>query len=107
MSAGTNLLKLVPDETRTIVNVIGQLVHLCPHVPETDVGTVEITWQCGGMTVELHSLTSYLASWADQLISSEEITSQIEADLETLDGIDVLSVETAWVTAGMKVRIAT
>jgi NADPH-dependent 7-cyano-7-deazaguanine reductase QueF len=75
-------------------------------VEEVDTGTVTITWRCEQNTIELHSLAAYLDSWAEQKISSEEITEQIMRDLEQqLDGIQSMSVSTTWETAGMTVTI--
>jgi NADPH-dependent 7-cyano-7-deazaguanine reductase QueF len=106
MSADPTLLRLVAVDSTAEVTVTSPLVHRCPFVPEVDTGTVTITWRCEMNTVELHSLAAYLASWADQTISSEEITEQIMRDLEQqLDGIQAVSVGTAWETAGMKVSI--
>lgn len=105
MSANPTLLRLVPDTSDAEVAVTGSLVHRCPHVQEVDTGTVTITWRCREMTVELHSLVAYLASWADQAISHEEITAQIEKDLDSLDGIAVQSVTSSWRTAGLAVTV--
>lgn len=105
MSADPYLLRLIPDTTNTRVTVTGQLVHECPHVPEVDAGTAEIAWRCVEATIELHSLVAYLASWQGQPISHEEITAQIGRDLEQLDGVDDVSVTTAWRTAGLAVRV--
>lgn len=105
MTAAPSLLRAVPDETGSRVTVTGPLVHRCPHVPEVDAGTVTVSWVCAELTVELHSLAAYLASWADQEVSHEEITRQILVDLEAIDGIDLVAVTTAWKTAGLAVRI--
>lgn len=105
MSADPYLLRLVPDTSNTLVTVTAQLVHECPHVPEVDAGTVEIAWRCTDMTVELHALAAYLASWQGQAISHEDVTAQIARDLDRLDGIDVERVRTRWSTAGMAVVV--
>jgi NADPH-dependent 7-cyano-7-deazaguanine reductase QueF len=105
VTARPELLRLVPDTTRTRVTVSGPLVHRCPHVPEVDAGEVSVSWVCATMTVELHSLAAYLASWADQAISHEELTEQVCRDLEQLDGIEGVSVLTRWRTAGFAVTV--
>jgi NADPH-dependent 7-cyano-7-deazaguanine reductase QueF len=66
---------------------------------------VEVSWRVAEMTVELHALAAYLASWADQRISHEEVTEQIVRDLEALDGIEDVSAYTRWQTAGMAVTV--
>jgi NADPH-dependent 7-cyano-7-deazaguanine reductase QueF len=81
-------------------------VHRCPHVPEVDAGEADIVWRCGEVSVELHSLAAYLASWQSQTISHEEITEQIRADLDALEGIEVLGVVTRWRTAGLAVEVS-
>lgn len=106
MSADPALLRLVPDASGARVVVTGALVHRCPHVAEVDAGTVTIGWQCAEMTVELHALVAYLASWEGQAISHEELTEQIARDLEALDGIEAVAVESAWRTAGLAVRVS-
>jgi NADPH-dependent 7-cyano-7-deazaguanine reductase QueF len=105
VTARTELLRIVPDETRTRVTVTGPLVHRCPHVEEVDAGTVEVSWVCAEATVELHALAAYLASWEGQKISHEELTEQVCRDLEALDGIEGVSVATTWRTAGLAVRV--
>lgn len=105
MSAQPGLLRLVPDTSGAHVTATGPLVHLCPHVPETDAGTVTVSWRCASMTVELHSLTAYLTSWARQALSSEEVTEQIVRDLEALDGIEEVTAESTWRTAGLAVTV--
>jgi NADPH-dependent 7-cyano-7-deazaguanine reductase QueF len=105
VSADPYRLRLVPDTSEALVTVTGQLVHECPHVPEHDAGTVEIAWRCADMTIELHSLSTYLASWQGETISHEEITAQIARDLDALDGIEVERVRTRWTTAGFAVAV--
>jgi NADPH-dependent 7-cyano-7-deazaguanine reductase QueF len=108
VSADRGLLKGMPAETvwGTRVSATGPLVHRCPVVPEVDAGEVTVSWTVGEFTVELHALTAYLASWADQAISHEEITEQIRADLdEGLEGIDDVQVETRWRTGGLAVVV--
>lgn len=106
MSADPSLLRLVPDTSGAGVVVTGSLVHRCPHVAEVDAGTVTVGWQCAEMTIELHSLAAYLASWEAQTISHEELTEQIARDLEALDGIGAIAVESTWRTAGLAVRVS-
>jgi NADPH-dependent 7-cyano-7-deazaguanine reductase QueF len=105
VSADPFLLRTVHDTTGATVAVTAPLVHECPHVPETDAGEVTITWRTEELTVELHSLSAYLASWARESISHEEVTAQIRADLDAIDGLEVLSVVTRWRTAGMAVTV--
>jgi NADPH-dependent 7-cyano-7-deazaguanine reductase QueF len=105
VSADPGLLNLVHDSSEAKVTVKSVLIHRCPHVEEVDVGTVAISWRCTDVTLELHSLAAYLATWESQKISSEEITMQIRNDLEQLDGLDDVDVSTTWQTAGFSVLI--
>ncbi len=105
MTARYEHLRIVPDDTQSRVTVTGPLVHRCPHVEEVDAGTVEVSWRCADATIELHSLAAYLASWEGQRVSHEELTAQIAADLEQLDGIEDVSVVSRWRTAGLAVTI--
>jgi NADPH-dependent 7-cyano-7-deazaguanine reductase QueF len=83
------------------------LQHLCPFVDEVDHGTVEIAWATTGATLELHSLREYLDGFEDAQMSHEELTDRIRHDLSVIDGIDLISVETTWETAGMEVTCST
>jgi NADPH-dependent 7-cyano-7-deazaguanine reductase QueF len=105
VTADPSLLRGVPDDTGSRVTVTGPITHRCPHVPEVDAGTITVSWVCAELTVELHSLSAYLASWAGQVVSHAELTRQVLVDLESIDGIDLVSVTTAWHTAGLAVRI--
>lgn len=105
MSADRYLLRAVPDTTGCRVTVVATLVHLCPHVPETDAGTVELSWRCAEMTLEMHSLAAYLASWSDQQVSHEELTLQLVRDVEMVDGVTDVDATTRWRTAGMAVQV--
>jgi NADPH-dependent 7-cyano-7-deazaguanine reductase QueF len=105
VTADPSLLRTVPDTSGALVTVTGPLVHRCPHVEEVDAGTVTITWRCADLTLELHALTAYLASWQAQAVSHEELTAQIVADLERVDGIDDVDVRTRWSTAGLSVTV--
>lgn len=97
----------VEDSSDVTVSVKADLQHLCPHVEEIDFGTVTITWRVNGQTYEMHSLAEYLRGFKDSRLSHEQITDCIRHDLSTVDGIELVSVETTWDTAGMEVRCYT
>lgn len=97
----------VKDSSDVVVSIKADLRHLCPHVEEIDYGTVEITWRVDGSTYELHSLAEYLRGFKDSEISHEQITDRIRHDLSVNEGIELVSVETTWGTAGMEVRCST
>ena len=102
-----NLPRTVPSVLGIHASAQGVLTHRCPFVDETDVGYVEISWRTGWHTLELHSLAEYLTSYAERRISHEEATQEIHYDLQTLPGIDAVSVTTTWTTGGMEVTCST
>lgn len=85
----------------------GPLTHRCPFVKEVDNGTITITWETRGATLELHALRRYLDTFQCVEISHEDLTERIRADLAELPGIINLRVETTWETAGMEVNCGT
>lgn len=97
---------LVPDPSDVTMTATGQLMHLCPHKDEVDTGTVTITWRVGGSTFELHTLRQYLSGFRHSTLSHEQITDRIRHDL-SVEGLDLISVETNWVTADMEVLCST
>lgn len=98
--------KTVPDESDVTVTATTQMRHLCPHRDEVDRGTIAITWECAGQTIELHSLAEYLKTWHKARISHERLTDRIQHDL-ALPGIGEVRVESTWNTAAMEVRCST
>lgn len=86
------------------VTTSGPLTHLCPFRDEVDHGSITLVWRCAGATLELHTLRDYLTSWELCTLSHEEITDRIRHDLSVVVGIELLSVETTWHTAGMEVQ---
>jgi NADPH-dependent 7-cyano-7-deazaguanine reductase QueF len=105
VSADPGQLRSVPSPPAGLVTARGSLVHRCPFVEEVDAGEVLVTWVCEGSTVELHSLAKYLATWANQRVSHEEVTAQIAVDVGGLEGIGSVVVETKWTTAGLAVTV--
>jgi NADPH-dependent 7-cyano-7-deazaguanine reductase QueF len=81
--------------------------HLCPFKDEVDHGRATITWRCNGATLELHALADYLRRFKDTQLSHEEVTDRIRHDLSATPGVELLTVETTWDTAGMEIRCAT
>lgn len=98
--------RVVEEASLVRVSITGPLRHQCPHVDEADVGEIDLSWNCDGGTLELHSLAEYLASWADVAISHEALTAQILADLVGLDAIEFVRVTTRWRTAGLDVEVS-
>lgn len=99
------MLNVVPESAPSRITITGQLVHQCPHVNETDNGTVTISWTCNGETLELHGLAQYLASFRGVPVTHETITEQIRGDLAAIDGIEDVTVSTTWTTAQLAVRV--
>ena len=86
------------------VTVTGPLTHLCPFVPDVDVGTCTLTWVTGGRTIEAHSLAAYLRGFEHVKISHEDLARQIAADLADIGGVDAVSVSVAFATAGFAIE---
>lgn len=61
---------------RTVVS--GPIVHRCPHVDETDIGTVEFTFD--GPAIELHALAALVGAYADERITHEDLTAALAAE---------------------------
>lgn len=98
---------LVPIEANVTMCTTAGVQHMCPFVNEVDNGSVTITWDTDGWTLELHALRKYLNTFSDREISHEELTSEIRAELNSHHGINAVAVESAWRTAGMEVRCST
>lgn len=96
---------VVPDDSHSRVSATGPLRHMCPHLDEVDRGTVEIAWTCAGSTIELHSLATYLKTFADERISHEALTRAIRDELAALYGVADVAVSTTWSTAGLTVHV--
>lgn len=97
----------MPVDSEVTMTIEGDLTHLCPVVDEVDRGRVSITWRTQGETFELHMLAGYLAAWKDSHLSHEQITDRIRDDLFEVAGIELVSVETTWLTAGLEVSCST
>lgn len=101
-------IQTMPVSTDATVTASGPLVHLCPVVDEVDEGHITITWRILGETFELHSLAEYLRGWKDSRLSHEQITDTIRHELSTASTwIELVSVETTWLTAGLEVSCST
>jgi len=96
----------VDCESSATVTVTSSLVHQCPFRHEIDNGSITITWICDNRTIELHSLATYLQTFADTEISHEEIASVILSYLSSLDSrIRLISVHATFLTAGIGMEI--
>lgn len=102
-----SVVETVQENADVTVTAVGNLRHRCPHRNEIDRGRVAITWRVSGQSYELHSLAEYLRSFADAELSHEQITDRISHDLSVTDGIELVSVESTWDTAGLEVRCST
>jgi NADPH-dependent 7-cyano-7-deazaguanine reductase QueF len=96
--------RTVPVETKVRVSTTAPLQHLCPFVHEVDNGNVTILWDTDGWTFELHSLRDYLNTFSKREISHEDLTAELRAELQNHHGINNVTVETTWRTAGMEVQ---
>lgn len=83
------------------VTVHAPITHLCPHVEERDLGTIEASWS--GDTVELHNFAVTLRAFADVRVTHEELTGRVAAWLREVAGRDA-EVVTRWQTAGFDVE---
>lgn len=98
---------VVPIEATVRLTTTADIQHMCPFVNEVDNGTITITWNADGWTLELHSLRAYLNTFHDREISHEELTEEVRAELSTTHGISIVDVTTTWRTAGMDVTVTT
>lgn len=99
--------QIVACSVGAMVSITSPIAHHCPFKDEIDEGTVVLAWWTDeGQTIELHSLAAYLAEWRTAELSHEDLTDRIGHDLTAL-GVEVVSVETIWETAGMEVRCVT
>jgi NADPH-dependent 7-cyano-7-deazaguanine reductase QueF len=89
------------------MEVHAPLVHRCPFRDEVDAGGVAIRWEVDTRTFELHSLRAYLDTWRDVVISHEDLTETLRVQLSGHPGLTLLSITTAWDTAGMEVQCST
>ena len=100
-------VQVVPIEATVAMTTTADIQHMCPFVHEVDNGTITITWEAQGWTLELHSLRAYLNTYNDREISHEELTQEIRAELNSHYGISVVDITTNWRTAGMEVECST
>lgn len=94
----------MPCEASTRVNVSATFEHRCPFVDEIDKGSISITWDTQGKTIELHSLAAWLDTFKERRISHEDLTQLVREELAT-PGIEVIAVSTTWRTADLGVRV--
>jgi len=90
-----------------LMEVHAPLVHRCPFRNEVDRGAVAIRWEVQTHTFELHSLRASLESWADVVISHEDLTDALRLVLSGYPGLILQSITTAWDTAGMEIQCST
>lgn len=84
------------------VKVTAPITHLCPHVDERDLGTIEASW--AGSEVELHAFAGYLTKWADEKVTHEALTDAVAGHLADL-GAESVKVVTRWQTGGFDVEV--
>lgn len=100
-------LVVVPVDATVRLQTSAPIQHMCPFVNEVDNGSITIGWDTDGWTFELHALRSYLNTFQDREISHEDLTDEIRAELSTHHGINKVTVNTSWRTAGMEVQCST
>jgi NADPH-dependent 7-cyano-7-deazaguanine reductase QueF len=91
---------------RATVTATYPLAHLCPFVDEVDTGTVGITWTTAGSTFELHALGEWLAGFAAERFTHEELTAMITALLAEQPGVGSVAVVSHWTTGGAGVVVS-
>jgi NADPH-dependent 7-cyano-7-deazaguanine reductase QueF len=97
----------VPVEASVRLTTTAPIQHMCPFVHEVDNGNVTIAWDADGWTFELHALRAYLGTFSEREISHEELTQELQHELAGHHGINNVTVETSWRTAGMEVACNT
>jgi NADPH-dependent 7-cyano-7-deazaguanine reductase QueF len=102
-----SIVKTAPIEATVQMSATADIQHLCPFVQEVDNGTVTVTWEAAGWTLELHSLRAYLNTFMDREIAHEELTEEIRAELSSAHGINNVTVNSSWHTAGMEISCFT
>jgi len=100
-------VKTVPIEAVVQMQATAPVQHMCPFIQEVDNGTVTVTWEAAGWTFELHSLRAYLETFAGREIAHEELTAEIQAELSGAHGINAVTVDSSWHTAGMEISCST
>lgn len=99
-------IELVPAAAAVTASATALVDHRCPFKDELDEGEVTIVWDCAGGTVELHSLGLYLAGFAFEKISHEDLVGEIFAQFEAAaPQIVVRSVTARFTTAGIDVEV--
>lgn len=97
----------VPTASRGIrVSATCPLVHRCPHVDELDVGEVTLSWVTTTVTIELHSLAAHLSTYAEAVVSHEDLAQRLVEVLAAC-GVAEPSVASSWSTAGFAVDVRT
>lgn len=97
----------VPIEATVTMTTTADIQHMCPFVNEVDNGKVTIGWATEGWTFELHALRAYLNTFQEREVSHEDLTDEIRAELSGHHGINNVTVNTSWRTAGMEVQCST
>lgn len=96
-----------PTEATVRMTATAPIRHMCPVVQEVDNGTITIGWDTDGWTLELHKLRAYLGTFQDREISHEDLTNEVRAELSGHHGINAVTVNTTWDTAGMDIQCST
>jgi len=94
----------VPIDANVRMATTAPIQHMCPFVQEVDNGHIEIVWDANGWTFELHALRDYLNTFTGREISHEALTEEVRAELNSHHGINIVTVESKWRTAGMEVK---
>lgn len=74
----------------------GTIAHVCPHRPEVDRGTLELTFE--GPAPELHALAVLVTSFEHEKLTHEELTARLAQETGA-------AVTTRWRTAGFEVEV--
>jgi NADPH-dependent 7-cyano-7-deazaguanine reductase QueF len=98
---------VVPIESNVTLTATASIQHMCPFRHEVDNGSVTITWDTQGWTLELPEVRAYLRTFSDREISPEDLPDEIRLDLGSHFGIENVAVQSNWRTAGMEVRCVT
>lgn len=86
----------ITPTNRLTLQLAGRLTCLCPVNGRRDYATVEVSYCPTAAVVELESFAAYLATFATETISHEEVTAAIRDEIAEETVPDDLTVRTRW-----------
>lgn len=86
----------VDPNYRIAVSIAGRLTCLCPVNRRRDYADVEVSYVPTARVIELESFAAYLATYAGETASHEDVTARIRAAIDDAIEPDDLTVRTSW-----------